>query len=48
MNKDLETMAMEFEKIKSELELALKHCEISANHFRKGEVRRACAHAFSL
>lgn len=47
MNKDLEVMALEFEKAAKELELAAKHCLVAADHYRNGEVPRGCAHAFA-
>jgi hypothetical protein len=40
----LEAAALEYEWAMRELEGAAKHLQVTANHFRAGEVPRGCAH----
>jgi hypothetical protein len=44
---DLERAAGLYEEAAAELERALGHCRVAADHFRKGEVPNGAAHAWA-
>jgi hypothetical protein len=48
MKKELELQSERMNLIFKELENALKHADIAANHFLLAEVPRACAHTIAL
>jgi hypothetical protein len=43
----LEATAQLYEDAAAELERAVAHCRVAAEHFRNGEVPRAAAHAWA-
>jgi uncharacterized protein Yka (UPF0111/DUF47 family) len=43
----LEAAAQLYEDAAAELERAVAHCRVAAEHFRNGEVPRAAAHAWA-
>ena len=43
----LEGTAQLYEDAARELDLAARHCEVAAGHFRSGEVPRGTAHAWA-
>jgi hypothetical protein len=43
----LETAAKRYDEAADELERAVAHCRVAAEHFRAGEVPRAGAHAWA-
>jgi hypothetical protein len=43
----LEAAAQLYDEAARELELAAKHCEVAASHFRDHEVPRGAAHAWA-
>ncbi len=43
----LEATAQLYEDAAAELERAVAHCRLAAEHFRNGEVPRAAAHAWA-
>lgn len=47
MNKSLDAQVKKLLQIAGELEKAASHAKIAANHFKSGEVPRACAHSFA-
>ncbi|MFY9580847.1 MAG: hypothetical protein WAQ33_16165 [Gaiellaceae bacterium] len=47
MNPALEEAARLYDEAAGELDLAARHCEVSAKHFRNGEVPRGAAHAWA-
>ncbi len=47
MNERLEAAARLYEEVAKELDIAARHCERSAEHFRNGDVPRGTAHAWS-
>ena len=44
---DLERAALLYEEAAAELERALGHCRVAAEHFRSGEVPNGAAHAWA-
>jgi hypothetical protein len=44
----LEAAAALYDEAAAELERAVAHCRVSAQHFRDGEVPRAAAHAWAI
>ena len=47
MSSELETAARLHDEAAVELDRAARHCEVSAKHFRDGEVPRGAAHAWA-
>jgi hypothetical protein len=47
MNEPLETTAELYDRAAKELDLAARHCEVAAGHFRAGDVPRGSAHAWA-
>jgi hypothetical protein len=47
MSEALEATARLYDEAAGQLERAARHCEISAKHFRDGEVPRGTAHAWA-
>ena len=47
MNEALETTARLYDDAATELEAALEHCRVAAQHFRDGLVPRGTAHAWA-
>ena len=43
----LEATARLYDRAAEELEGAVAHCRVAAEHFRRGEIPRACAHAWA-
>jgi hypothetical protein len=43
----LEATAMLYDEAAKELELAARHCEVAASHFRGSEIPRGAAHAWA-
>lgn len=48
MKNELEDQSNRLKSISTELEKALKHSQIAADHFLNSEVPRACAHTLAL
>jgi len=48
MTDALEAQAKRLLQIAEELERAVAHAKIAANHFKSGEVPRGCAHTFAI
>lgn len=47
MNEKLEVQAKRLEDAVVELEKAMAHAKVAAQHFRSGEVPRGCAHTLA-
>ncbi len=47
MNERLEASARLYEEAAKELDLAARHCEVAAQHFRDNVVPRGAAHAWA-
>ncbi len=47
MNEKLEASARLYEEAAKELDLAARHCEVAAQHFRDNLVPRGAAHAWA-
>ncbi len=47
MNERLEAAAKLYEEAAQELDLAARHCEVAAQHFRDNLVPRGAAHAWA-
>ena len=48
MNEKLEASARLYEEAAKELDLAARHCEVAAQHFRDNLVPRGAAHAWAV
>lgn len=48
MTNDLEQQAVRMKSIANELDQAMRHAEIAADHFASSEVPRGCAHTLAV